>query len=93
VNTISGEVDGYDFTGPTRFDKLFTGIAVETPTWVKDYTGETGREQFGPEDTFDGDYGRLLDRAYEKSVKSIGVPNGTLGEWVFGAFSKPAERQ
>jgi hypothetical protein len=28
VNPISGVVDGYDFEGPTRFDKLFTGIAV-----------------------------------------------------------------
>ena len=59
VNPISGEIDGYDFAGPTRFDKLFTGIAVERPA------GEdciTGAEGIGPEDTFDGDYGRLLDR-------------------------------
>ena len=33
--SISGEADGYDFSGPTRFDKLFTGIAVETPAWIK----------------------------------------------------------
>ena len=25
VNPVSGEVDGYDFVGPTRFDKLLTG--------------------------------------------------------------------
>jgi hypothetical protein len=31
MHVITGEPDGYDFTGPTRFDKLFTGIAVETP--------------------------------------------------------------
>ncbi len=30
-NEVSGEIDGYDFEGPTRFDKLFTGIAVERP--------------------------------------------------------------
>ena len=29
-NPLTGEPDGYDFTGPTRFDKLFTGIAVDT---------------------------------------------------------------
>jgi site-specific DNA recombinase len=63
VNPVSGEPDGYDFAGPTRFDKLFTGIAVETPTWVKAYTGATGCEGIGPEDTFDGDYGRLLEAA------------------------------
>jgi hypothetical protein len=34
VDPISGEADGYDFSGPTRFDKLFTGIAVETRTRV-----------------------------------------------------------
>jgi hypothetical protein len=34
VNWVSGEVDGYDFEGPTRFDKLFTGIAVERPNGV-----------------------------------------------------------
>jgi hypothetical protein len=29
VNEINGEVDGYEFSGSTRFGKLFTGIAVE----------------------------------------------------------------
>ncbi|MCU1381814.1 MAG: hypothetical protein JWL71_511 [Acidobacteria bacterium] len=68
VHVLTGEPDGYDFAGPTPFDKLFTGIAVETLPWVKEYTGRTGAEGIGPEDTFDGDYGRLLDRAYEISV-------------------------
>jgi len=38
---------------------------------MKDYTGPTGCEGMGPEDTFDGDYGRLLERAYEKGVKVV----------------------
>lgn len=59
VNPVSGEVDGYEFTGPTRFDKLFTGIAVERPKSL-DPHDRTGTEDIGPEDTFDGDYGRLL---------------------------------
>ena len=67
---------GYDFEGPTRFDKLFTGMVCEVPAWVKAYTGKTGFEDTGPEDTFDGDYGRLLDRAYEKSVKVLASPTG-----------------
>ena len=29
VNPVSHEIDGYEFEGPTRVDKLFTGIAVE----------------------------------------------------------------
>src|SRR5260221_14548388 len=56
VNPISGEVDGYDFAGPTRFDKLFTGIAVERPRTL-DPNDLAGSEGIGPEDTGDGDYG------------------------------------
>jgi hypothetical protein len=33
-------------------------------------------EGTGPEDTFDGDYGRLLERAYEKSVTVLASPAG-----------------
>ena len=69
VNPISNEVDGYDFRGPTRFDRLFTGIAVERP---KGEDVMTGAEGITAEDTFDGDDGRLLERAYEKHV--CGIP-------------------
>ena len=71
LDPLTGEPDGYDFSGPTRFDKLFTGIAVETPAWAKNRTWKTGPEDIDPENTFDGDYGRLLERAYEKSVKVL----------------------
>lgn len=64
VNPISGEADGYDFEASTRFDKLFTGIAVERPAWA---TGSrAGYEDIGPEDTFEGDYGRLLEAAFTR---------------------------
>ena len=43
---------------------------------VGEATGETGPRHIGPEDTFDGDYGRLLDRAYERSVKVLASPTG-----------------
>jgi hypothetical protein len=62
------EMDGYDFSGPTRFDKLFVGIAVEPPAWI----GSTEAPTFGPEDTFDGDYGRLLERAHEQLLEKRG---------------------
>ena len=75
VNPVSGEVDGYDFVGPTRFDKLFTGIAVRA-TEGACADALSGCEDIGPEDTFDGDYGRLLERAYEKKRERVGVPNG-----------------
>jgi DNA invertase Pin-like site-specific DNA recombinase len=92
VNPITGEVDGYDFTAPTRYDRLFTGIAVEAPKPRVD-EGVTGAEGIGPEDTFDGDYGRLLDRAYQKSVKVVTSPTGTGGDWTpMDAWMPTSER-
>jgi len=40
-----------------------TGIAVDTPKWIKERPGREGCEDIGPDDTFDGDYGRLLEAA------------------------------
>ena len=40
----------------------FSGIAVETPAHIKASTTRRGFEDTTPEDTFDGDYGRLLDQ-------------------------------
>ena len=69
TNPVSGQSDGYDFEGPTRFDKLFTGIAVKRPAEL--VPGDiNGFENTSPEDTFDADYGRLLERAYGKGVAS-----------------------
>jgi DNA invertase Pin-like site-specific DNA recombinase len=68
-NPLTGEPDGYDFSGPTRFDKLFTGIAVETPPWIKASTTRRGFEGDTPDDTFDGDYGRLLDQVAREGVR------------------------
>jgi hypothetical protein len=57
---------GYDFSAPTRFDKLFTGIASPRPRWIP--VGKSGIEN--PHDI---DYGRLLDRVY---VKGLASPTG-----------------
>jgi hypothetical protein len=60
---------GYTFEAPTRFDKLFTGIAVRRPAAL--VPGDiTGCENIGVEDTFDADYGWLLEQAYGKGVAS-----------------------
>ena len=77
TNELSGDVDGYEFEGATRFDKLFTGITVERPKDL-DPNDLTGTEDIGPEDTFDGDYGRLLDRAYTQvfARKGVASPQG-----------------
>ena len=58
---------GYDFAAPTRFDKLFPGVTCPpAPPWLP--AGDRrGLEGTTPEDTFDGDYGRLLDRAYRRA--------------------------
>ena len=76
AHVLTGEPDGYDFEGPTLFDNLFTVIAVETPRWIKEDIGTTGCEGIGPEDTFDGNYGRLLERAYEGASKVLASPSG-----------------
>lgn len=52
---------GYSFEAPTRYDKLFSGIVVPRPAFIP--TGNVGAEHIGAEDTFEGDYGRLLERA------------------------------
>ena len=63
------EGTGYTFKADTRFDKLFTGIVVERPAFIKDgtamFNNENGSVPIGPEDTFDEDYGRLLEQAFE----------------------------
>ncbi len=67
--TTQGGGQGYNFSGPTRFDKLFTGIIVERSGLIA--KGDlTGTENIRPEDTFDRDYGRLLDQFYGKGVAS-----------------------
>jgi site-specific DNA recombinase len=56
---------GYTFEAPTRFDKLFAGVVVECPVWV-DPNDDRGTANLTPEDTFDADYGRLLEQATVK---------------------------
>jgi DNA invertase Pin-like site-specific DNA recombinase len=52
----------YEFKAATRFAKLFAGMAMPRPKWLRD--GDIrGTEHLTPEDTFDADYGRLLDGA------------------------------
>ena len=63
---------GYDFSAPTRFDRLFTGIIVKRPDFIR--LGDLGgTEHIGVEDTFDGDYGRLLERAYQRVCGKCGT--------------------
>ena len=65
--TPHSDGQGYDFSAPTRFDRLFAGVVPPRPAWVKKST--RGLEHLTPEDTFDGDYGRLLAAAYERTGK------------------------
>jgi site-specific DNA recombinase len=68
VHAKSGEVSGYKFTGPTRFDRLFSGIAVDPAAWTPLLRGyprimEGEMEAVDPADTPEADYGRLLEAA------------------------------
>ena len=75
-NEISGEIDGYEFEATTRFDQLFTGIAVERPMGL-DPNDLAGTEDIGPEHTGEADFGRLLERADEKNnVRGLASPTG-----------------
>lgn len=66
VFTPSGK--GYTFQAPTRFDKLFGGIAAPRPAFIE--RSNRGAEHIGLEDMFDADYGRLLERATAPFVDS-----------------------
>ena len=67
---------GYDFSAPTRFDKLFSGILVPRPSFIP--FGNTGAEHIGADDTWDADYGQLLERAASVAVnrKRVTSPAG-----------------
>lgn len=43
--TPRADGDGYDFTAPTRFDKLFAGIAAPRQAWMEE--GNLGLEHLG----------------------------------------------
>jgi len=69
-------VTGYSFSSPTRYDKLFTGVATPTPKDL-DPADRNGLEDIGPEDTLEGDYGRLLERAMSAQITGRGgAPGG-----------------
>ena len=93
---------GYEFEAPTRFDKLFLGVAVEIST--KREVSYAGTEHIGPEDTFDADYGRLLEAVQNrgKGVASLSTPSwNRIGEWLqqaqdlkkSGLWVQPAARK
>lgn len=75
---------GYDFSGPTRFDKLFTDLVARRPAWM-DPNDRTGTEEIHAE--YDADYGRLLEQAYGKGVAS---PKGLAPFSVNGSVVRPA---
>ena len=80
VFTPKGE--GYTFAAETRFDKLwfgipvpFSGFAGPRPSWLPN--SRQGTEHIRPEDTFDVDYGKILDLAYVKfHGKGVTSPTG-----------------
>ena len=78
--TFTPKYGGYEFEAPTRFDKLFLGVAVETKREVSD----EGTEHIGPEDTFDADYGRLLE-AVQNRGKGLASPRGFTPFTVVGS--------
>ena len=70
--TFTPKCGGYEFEAPTRFDKPFLGVDVETKREVSD----EGTEHIGPEDTFNADYGRLLAAVQDRG-KGLAYRRGT----------------
>jgi hypothetical protein len=60
LHVLDGSPDGYEFHAETRFDRLFSGIAVTCP-WPTD-DAVTGAEGITAADTDDADYGHLLEK-------------------------------
>jgi site-specific DNA recombinase len=85
-NEISGEIDGYEFEATTRFDQLFTGIAVERPANL-DLHDMAGTEGIRPEDTGEADFGLLLERAYKQAEQMGGAESGSKNA---GGVASPA---
>jgi len=77
VNPVSKEIDGYEFEGPTRLYQLLTGLAVERPKGLPD--SRAGYEGITHEDTFDSDYGRLLEKRFHAEV--LASPTRVVPEW------------
>lgn len=73
--TFTPQADGrgYDSTGPTRFDKLFSGIVVQRPAFIG--TSVAGTEHITSADTFESDCGRPGTRLRSCLWKRVGVPN------------------
>ena len=70
VFTPRADGQGYDFSGPTRFDKLFTGIVAPRPAWMP--VSDAGTTHIGAADAFDADYERLLETLTGSAVRAAG---------------------
>jgi hypothetical protein len=90
VDPDTGKIDGYDFAAPTRFDRLFTGLAVPAPAYFP--AGDRrGLEDITAEDTLDAPFGRLL----ENRVKVLASPTGleTSGKFTSLENFRPHENR
>jgi hypothetical protein len=68
ITGSSSHSDSYRFEAETRFDRPFAGLSLpKAPAHVPKNGRGTGH--IGVEDTFDGDYGRLLEAAHARATK------------------------
>lgn len=75
--------DGYEFCAPTRFDRLFTGVASPRPSWMSE-DDTTGLEDFPDGFQFERDYGALLEKIHGKGMASP-TGMGKDGRWAAAA--------
>jgi hypothetical protein len=74
VFTPTPDTTGCTFEAPTRFDRLFSGVAIPRASFVP-LGIRTGTEGIGPGDTFDLDYGRLLEQAARRHRTEVASPH------------------
>jgi hypothetical protein len=68
------EGPGYAFEAPTRFDRIFAGVAFTLPPFV-DRNDTTGKEDITMEETGEAEWGRRLDAvlAARQANDALGV--------------------
>jgi hypothetical protein len=74
---------GYEFTAPTRYDRLFSGLVVPRSVWAQ--PPAKGTEGIGPADVYYGgeddvDYGRILEKATRR-LNRVEVASQSTPSW------------
>lgn len=74
---------------PTRYERLFEGVAMRAPLSLKNESPHAGREGISAADTYEADWGALLERA-GKRVKALASPEASNPSSLLASVENPA---